>query len=94
MKNFVKCLGILIDSDLSWKYHIDHICHKFGKSIGIVDILRHYIPQRLLFNIYHTLIAPYMNYGICSWGSCAQVHQKRLLVLQKRAFRIILFGNA
>ena len=94
MKNFVKCLGILIDSELSWKYHTDHICHKAGKSIGIIDILRHYIPQRLLFNIYHTLIALYMNYGICSWGSCAQVHQKRLLVLQKRAFRIILFGNA
>ena len=58
MKNFVKCLGMLIDSDLSWKYHTDYICHKVGKSIGIVDILRHYIPQRLLFNIYHTLIAP------------------------------------
>ena len=92
MKNFVKCLGILIDSGLSWKYHTDYICHKVGKSIGIVDIPRHYIPRRLLFNIYHTFIAPYMNYGICSWGSFAQVYQKRLLVLQKTRFSYNFLG--
>ena len=61
MKNFVEYLGISIDSDLSWKHHTDYICHKVSKSIGIVAKLRHYIPQRLLLNIYHTLIAPYTN---------------------------------
>ena len=79
----------MIDADLSCKYHTDYICHKISKSIGIVAKLRHYIPRPLLLNIYHTLIAPYMNYSICTWRSCAQVYQKRLLVLQKRAFRLI-----
>ena len=82
----------MIDADLSCKYHTDYICHKISKSIGIVAKLRHYIPRPLLLNIYHTLIAPYMNYSICTWRSCAQVYQKRLLVLQKRAFRLIFFG--
>ena len=91
-KNFVKYLGILIDADLSCKYHTDYICHKISKSIGIVAKLGHYIPRPLLLNIYHTLIAPYMNYSICTWRSCAQVYQKRLLVLQKRAFHLIFFG--
>ena len=82
----------MIDADLSCKYHTDYICHKISKSIGIVAKLRHYIPRPLLLNIYHTLIAPYMNYSICTLRSCAQVYQKRLLVLQKRAFRLIIFG--
>ena len=33
IKDFVKYLGIMIDSDLSWKNHIDFICHKISKSI-------------------------------------------------------------
>ena len=24
-KDFVKCLGVLIDKNLTWKYHIDYI---------------------------------------------------------------------
>ena len=36
MKNFAKYLGIMIDSDLSWKYHIDFIHQKISRLIGIV----------------------------------------------------------
>ena len=60
IKDFIKYLGIMIDSDLSWKNHIDFICHKISKSIGIIAKLRHYIPRQLLLSIYHTLITPYL----------------------------------
>ena len=91
IKDFVKYLGIMIDSDLSWKNHIDFICHKISKSIGIIAKLRHYIPHHLLLSIYHTLITPYLTYGISAWGYCAKTHLNRLLILQKRALRLIFF---
>ena len=79
----------MIDSNLSWKHLSGYICHEVSKSIEIVAKLRHHFSRRLLFNIYHTLIAPFINYGICAWGSRVQVYQKRLLVLlQKRDFRL------
>ena len=89
IKDFVKYLGIMIDSDLSWKNHIDFICHKISKSIGIIAKLRNYIPCQLLLSIYHTLITPYLTYGISAWGYCAKTHLNRLRILQKRALHLI-----
>ena len=57
-KDFVKYLGIMIDSEPPWKHYIDVICHKISRSVGIFVKMRHYIPQHLLLNLYHALFAP------------------------------------
>ena len=31
-----KFLGIFIEENLTWKYHIKHVCNKVSKSIGIM----------------------------------------------------------
>ena len=53
---FVKYLGILIDSNLSWKSHIDSICKKIKRSIGMLSKIRYYVPLKILVNLYYTLI--------------------------------------
>ena len=81
MKDFVKYLGIMTDSELSWKHHIDFICHKISsRSVRIIVKMRHYIPWHLLLNLYHALIAPYLNYGICAWGKNPQTYLNKILV--------------
>ena len=91
MKNFVKYLGILIDFDLTWKNHIDLICQKISKTLGILARLRHTIPLSPLLKIYQALITPYLDYGICAWGAACKSYKNKLLVLQKRALRLIYF---
>ena len=94
MKDYVKYLGVMIDSNLSWKYHTEFICHKVSRSIGIIAKIRHYIPRRLLLQIYNSLIVPYLTYGICAWGNCASTYRGKILVLQKRALRLIHFSKS
>ena len=90
-KNFVKFLGILIDCNLKWKHHIDFISLKISKTIGILARLRHPVPTETLLTIYPSLIMPYLSHGICVWGRAAKSYIGKLLVLQKRALRLIYF---
>ena len=40
----VKFLGVLIDKNLTWKYHIDYIASKISRVVGIMSRLRHSVP--------------------------------------------------
>ena len=51
-KVYMKYLGVLIDKNLSWKYHIDAIATKISKNFGLIAKLRHYVPRRILLNFY------------------------------------------
>ena len=44
---------MLIDENLSWKYHIVHLASKISKKIGIhVIAVRHFVPLATLHHIY------------------------------------------
>ena len=76
------------NSNLSWKYHIESICHKISKSIGNIAKIRHYVPRRVLLSVCNPLIVPYLTYGICAWENCALTFQRKIVILQKRALRL------
>ena len=73
-------------------HHIDFISLKISKTIGILARLRHFVPTETLLMIYRSLIMPYLSYGICVWGRAAKSYISKLLVLQKRALRLICFA--
>ena len=76
-KDFVKYLGVLIDYELYWKNHINLICLKISRTVGILAKLRHSIALRPLLNILQALIDPYLYYGICAWGSAPNTNYKQ-----------------
>jgi hypothetical protein len=92
-KEFTKYLGVIIDSSLTWKYHIDNISSKISKSIGIITRLRHFVPLLTLLSIYQCLILLYITYGIIVWGQASNVYLNKILILQKRALCLINFKN-
>ena len=91
-KVYIKCLGILIDQNLSWKCHIDSIVTKLVKMLGLLQsyaTLRHIVPNRTLLDIYKSPIAPYITYGSTSWGTASKTLINNILVLQKCVLRLI-----
>ena len=90
-KDYVKYLGILIDKNLIWKSHIDLIALKISKTIGMIAKLRHFVSLSIIVRLYQFLILPYLTYGISTWGQASQSTLDKLLLLQKRAIRLITF---
>ena len=88
-KNYVKYLGILIDSHLTFKYHIEHITVKISKNVGMLAKLRYFVPRKTLLQIYQSLIFPYINYAVTVWGLASKCYLDKILRLQKRALRFI-----
>ena len=90
-KDHVKYLGAIIDQHLSWKHHINYIALKISRNIGIISRLRHFDPLKTLISIYNSLISLYISYGLIAWGQASKTHLEKILILQKRAVRLINF---
>ena len=81
----IKCLGVILDDNMSWKPHLDMLANKISKYTGILNKLKHYLPIYTLRTLYFSMIYSNLNYGILVWGFSCQ----RLIKLQKKAIRII-----
>ncbi len=78
-------LGIVIDSNLSWKNHNDYICNKLSKTIGVINRLKNFLPLSVKVTLYNSLVLSHINYGLLLWGhSC-----NRIIKTQKRAIRTV-----
>ena len=91
--NTIKYLGIMIDSNLSWKSQISCISKKIKRSIGILSKLRYYVDLSILIKLYYALIYPFLIYGIITWGNTYPTTIQPLSVLQKKEVRIMTFSK-
>ena len=92
-KHYVKYLDVLIDSHLSWRYHIDYISSKISKGVGIMARLSNSVPTSTLLKINRSLIEPYISHGLIAWGQAANSSLNKILILQKRALRLMYFSD-
>jgi len=85
----VKYLGVMVDSRLKFDEHMNHVCNKLSRSVGILYKLRLFAPESVLISCYYSLIYPYLDYCVVVWGGASKVHIDKLVLLQKRALRVI-----
>ena len=88
-----KYLGVLIDSNLSWKPHIHELSKKKGKTVGILSKLRYYASIVILISVYYPLIHSFLKYGIEVWSQTHPSHLQPISTIQKKAIRIITFSE-
>ena len=65
----VKYLGILIDCHLNWKEQIQKISKKYIYGIGVLCKIRHFVDTKILVQLYHAIILPFLSYGCIVWGN-------------------------
>ena len=92
-KDFVKYLGVLIDSRLSFKTHISSVTKKIARTVGLLYKLRYYMNQKTLIMIYNSLIFPYLTYATPLWGNACDTTINPILILQKKAVKAITFND-
>ena len=85
-ENCIKYLGIMIDSNLSWKTQSSCISKKIKRSIGILSKLRYYVDLSILIKLYYALIYPFLIYGIITWGNTYPTTINLFLCYRKRQY--------
>ena len=86
----VKYLGVKIDTNLSWQYHVNDLSIKLNRVNALLFKLRKYISLKILRCIYFAIFDSYLSYCCLVWAqNCCTI--QRIVILQKKAVRIINF---
>lgn len=91
--NKTKYLGVVLDSKINWKDHINYITNKISRSSYILSKIRHFVNLPVLKMLYYSLVHPHINYCLTTWGGAAASIIKPVLNLQKRIIRIITHSS-
>ena len=83
-----KYLGLTFDPSLTWNNHINELCTKLGKRLGILHRLSIILPKNSLQPIYFSLVQSVIDYGITIWGRTTENNLQKIQRFQNRAVRI------
>jgi hypothetical protein len=90
IQEHTKFLGVILDSNISFKKHIQHLNRKLNVTLLIMRHVRRFLDDKTMIDIYYTFFYPHLIYGIEFWGHGSTGDLNKILVLQKKALRIIL----
>ena len=88
--NRAKFLGVVVDEELSFKFHIENVARKLTFGIGFLYRDREVLGHKELLLLYNTLLLPHLDCCSLVWGINYLTNSHKLRILQKREVRIIL----
>lgn len=87
--NSVSFLGVLLDSNLKFNSHINHIKKKTAYGIRALIKARPFFSHDALLSLYFSFIHSHLNYGIVAWGNTYHFHASSAQHIQNQSIRII-----
>src|SRR5436190_3932241 len=85
-----KFLGLHFDINLSWNKHIDHIIKRISSGLYALKRMSFFCELSVLKTIFYAHIQSHISYGIGVYGATSNKNLDRILILQKKAIRIML----
>ena len=83
----IKFLGVFIDPNLTFQYHIKQISNKVARSLYAIRTEKNFLSQNALKSLYYALIHSHLIYGTQIWGGAANKFVNEIVVIQKKAIR-------
>ena len=90
--NSVKFLGIKIDRFLYWHDQVNSIAVKLNRANALLLKIINYVNTKTLRNIYFAIFDSHLSYSCIVWAQNINT-VRRLIVLQKKALRIMNFKD-
>lgn len=85
----VKFLGLLIDDQLKWNYHLETVAKRLSSSFYAINCAKHVLNRKHLIMLYNGIAYPHLLYGITLWGSTYNIHLNKVIITQKKLIRVI-----
>ena len=83
-------LGIIVQADLMWNTHIQHIESKFARTLHLSRRIRGRLSPTALSALYTTYIRPVIEYGSLAMSAMNVQQQDALERLQRRSAKLCL----
>ena len=85
-----KYLGVVLDPLLNFKCHVDMICSKVSKKLGVLKRCKLYIDCNTMKTLYKSIVIPHFDYCDTVYDACGKGLKDRLQRLQNRGLRLVL----
>ena len=87
-----KYLGVIVSHNLCWSQHIQEVCNKARKVLGIIyrSISSHTNDPSTIFRLYIALVRPHLEYAAQMWNPHLEKDIHCLEKVQKFAIRICI----
>ena len=86
---FVKFLELLLDENLSWKFHLKELSKKLARTCCVISKVKSLLSPDVLLCLYNSFFMSFAQYGIIVWGNTLASYTNPVYKLQKKLVRII-----
>ena len=88
IENSTKFLGIYLDENLAWTYHITQVNNKVSRALFSIKQINHILPFVCLKTLFYLFINSHFSYRFIAWVNANRTTLKRVIKLQKHVMRI------
>jgi hypothetical protein len=85
----IKYLGLVIDSKLNWKEHVQSVLKSVKPTLRHMYFLRKLCSAKICTQVFYSLVHSRLTYGIEAWGGTYHSRLKPLMIMEKHFIKII-----
>ena len=90
---YVKYLGILLDKNITYGFHVKRVLNKLAKHVSIINRLRHFTSSSVVIRYYKTYMKPIIQYELLIYGCTRKSVLNDIFLVQKKILLITYFKN-